>query len=143
MATAALVVSSSTCCSFALGYPPAVICDRGRCLKALRPADQGDDGTLGEMLARAVLDSLYKFIVPARPARLVSLPVLANKGISVDPLRTSGCTRTAQSFPRRRRNGRATPESGWRRALPTAIGADGERPRVKSTSRHRRRSLAK
>ncbi len=46
---------------------------------ALRPADRGDDGTLGEMLARAVLDSLYKFIVPAGPARLVSLPVLANK----------------------------------------------------------------
>jgi hypothetical protein len=39
----------------------------------LRRADAGDDGPFGELLARAVLDNLYKFIVPvvAGPARLV------------------------------------------------------------------------
>ena len=76
-----------------LGYPPAIIYkrERTRYLNALRRADQGDYGALGEMLARAVLDNLYKFIVPAiaGPARLVPLPVLATKRISVDALRVA------------------------------------------------------
>jgi hypothetical protein len=76
-----------------LGYPPAIIYkrERSRYLNALRRADQGDCGALGEMLARAVLDNLYKFIVPAvaGPARLVPLPVLASSEISVDALRTA------------------------------------------------------
>src|SRR6201999_1674260 len=50
-----------------LGYPPAIIYkrERGQYLKALRRADRGDFGSLGELLARAVLDNLYKFVVPA------------------------------------------------------------------------------
>ena len=64
-----------------LGYPPAIIYKRERVeyLRALRRADSGDFGLLGELLARAVLDNLYKFIVPAvaGPARLVPLPALA------------------------------------------------------------------
>jgi len=54
-----------------LGYPPAIIYkrDRGRYLTALRRADEHDFGALGELLARAVLDSLYRFIVPAVAAR--------------------------------------------------------------------------
>lgn len=74
-----------------LGYPPAIVYkrDRIRYLNALRRADQGDLGPLGEMLARAVLDNLYRFVVPAvaGPARLVPLPVLASSEISADALR--------------------------------------------------------
>jgi Fic family protein len=76
-----------------LGYPPAIIYkgDRTRYLKALRRADQGDYGVLGEFLARAVLDNLYKFIVPAiaGPARLVPLPVLADDDLSMNALRVA------------------------------------------------------
>jgi len=76
-----------------LGYPPAIIYKRERAnyMKALRRADQGDCGALGELLARAILDNLYKFIVPAvaGPARLVPLPALATRAISADALRVA------------------------------------------------------
>lgn len=76
-----------------LGYPPAIIYkgERSRYIKALRRADQEDCGALGEFLARAVLDNLYKFIVPAvaGPARLVPLPVLASKEASMNALRVA------------------------------------------------------
>lgn len=76
-----------------LGYPPAIIYkgDRTRYLAALRRADQGDPGPLGEFLARAILDNLYKFIVPAiaGPARLVPLPALATAEISANALRVA------------------------------------------------------
>ena len=76
-----------------LQYPPAIIYkgDRARYLKGLRRADQGDYGVLGEFLARAVLDNLYKFIVPAiaGPARLVPLPGLASDDVSMNALRVA------------------------------------------------------
>jgi cell filamentation protein, protein adenylyltransferase len=60
-------------------------------LNALRRADAGDHGPLGARLARAVLDNLYKFIVPAiaGPARLVPLQVLATSELSADALRVA------------------------------------------------------
>ena len=76
-----------------LGYPPAIIykSDRSRYLAALRRADQGDPGPLGEFLARAILANLYKFIVPAvaGPARLVPLPALATSEIAANALRVA------------------------------------------------------
>lgn len=76
-----------------LGIPPAIIYkgDRARYLAALRRADQGDPGPLGEFLARAVLDNLYKFVVPAiaGPARLVPLPALATEDLSANALRVA------------------------------------------------------
>ncbi len=47
-----------------LGYPPAIIFkgDRRRYLAALQSADRGDHGPLGELLARAILDNLHKFV---------------------------------------------------------------------------------
>lgn len=76
-----------------LGYPPAIIYkgDRRRYLAALRRADKGDLGPLGEFLARAILDNLYKFIVPAvaGPARLVPLPALATDLLSANALRVA------------------------------------------------------
>lgn len=43
-----------------LGYPPAIIrkAERTRYLKALRRADAGDPGPLGEFLARKRLDMI-------------------------------------------------------------------------------------
>ena len=76
-----------------LGYPPAIIYkqQRARYLKALRRADAGDCGELGELIARAILDNLYKFVVPAiaGPARLVPLAALSTPGITAGALRAA------------------------------------------------------
>lgn len=76
-----------------LGIPPAIIYkgERSRYMAALRRADQGDPGPLGELVARAVLDNLYKFVVPAiaGPARLVPLPALATAVLSANALRVA------------------------------------------------------
>jgi hypothetical protein len=76
-----------------MGYPPMIIYKRQRneYLRALRRADAGDPGFLGEVLARAILDNLYKFIVPAvaGPARLVPLAALATNKTSKNALRVA------------------------------------------------------
>jgi len=74
-----------------LGYPPVIIRkgERTRYLNNLRRADAGDSGPLGEFLARAILDTLMRFIVPAvaGPARLVPLAALVDGGLSARALR--------------------------------------------------------
>jgi Fic family protein len=74
-----------------LGYPPVVIFKQQRTayLRALQRADDGDCGALGEIVARAMLDNLNRFIVPnvAGPARLVPLTALADDSFSVHALR--------------------------------------------------------
>ena len=69
-----------------LGYPPAVIQkrERPRYLSALRRADAGDPGPLGEIIARAILDNLMRFVLPALagPLRLVPLEALATRELS-------------------------------------------------------------
>lgn len=76
-----------------LGYPPAIIrkAERTRYLNALRKADGGDVGPLGEFLARSINDTLMRFIVPAvaGPARLVPLAALADSQISARALRAA------------------------------------------------------
>jgi len=76
-----------------LGYPPAIIFkrDRSKYLRALGRADNGDPGALGEMLARAVLDNLLRFVVPAvaGPQRLVPLASLAGKDLKQEALRAA------------------------------------------------------
>src|SRR5262249_12281828 len=76
-----------------MGYPPAIIYknDRRKYLRALQRADAGEFGSLGETIARAILDNLYKFVVPAigGPARLVPLAALANKEFSATTLRAA------------------------------------------------------
>jgi len=76
-----------------VGFPPAIIYtrDRSRYLRALQRADTGEPGPLGEMIARAVLDNLYRFVVPAvaGPRRLVPLAALADKDYSVSTLRAA------------------------------------------------------
>jgi len=76
-----------------LGYPPAIIEKRlrDRYLDTLNRADRGDPGPLGEILARAILDNLSRFVLPAvaGPAKLVPLEALATKDLSVVALRNA------------------------------------------------------
>ena len=76
-----------------LGYPPVIILKRQRTayLQALASADRGDYGALGEVLARAMLDNLNRFIVPsvAGPAKLVPLPSLVDNDLSLVALRAA------------------------------------------------------
>ena len=74
-----------------LGYPPAVIQkkERTQYLKALEQADRGDNEPLGELFARAVLDNLMRFLLPAiaGEVKLLPLDALAGRAISVAALR--------------------------------------------------------
>ena len=76
-----------------LGYAPAIVYkrDRTKYLQALRSADVGDSGRLGELIARAVLDNLYRFVVPAvaGPNRLVPLAALASPDLTEGALRVA------------------------------------------------------
>jgi len=76
-----------------MGYPPAVILkrDRDRYLDALRDTDEGLLGPLGDFLTRSLLDTLYRFVVPAvaGPSRLVPLAALIDKEITARALRNA------------------------------------------------------
>jgi hypothetical protein len=84
-----------------LGLPPAIIFknQRTRYLQALRRADLGEHGLLGEFLARAILENLYKFIVPAiaGPARLVPIAALATSDLHAGALRAAAVRGTLQA----------------------------------------------
>ena len=74
-----------------LGYPPAVIQKRERpaYLRALARSDRGEHAPLGEHIARAVLDSLMRFLLPAvaGTVKLVALEALSDGDTSVTGLR--------------------------------------------------------
>ncbi|MEV0533400.1 Fic family protein [Kitasatospora sp. NPDC050463] len=74
-----------------LGYPPVIIFKRQRdaYLAALRRADAGDFGALGELIARAMEDNLNRFVVPnvAGPAGMVPLAALVDEELSLAALR--------------------------------------------------------
>jgi Fic family protein len=76
-----------------LGYPPAIIFkrDRDKYLQAMRRADRGEYGPLGELLARSVTANLYKFVIPAvaGPVKLVPLAALATNELSENALRVA------------------------------------------------------
>ena len=96
-----------------LGYPPTVIYkrDRDKYLRALRKADRGDPGQLGEMFARGILHSLYRFVVPtiAGPARLVPLTALATPQLGIGALRAAA--------GRGRLQATRGPDGQWRSSL--------------------------
>jgi fido (protein-threonine AMPylation protein) len=75
------------------GYPPAVIRkrDRPRYIRSLRSADKGDASPLTEIIARAVKESLDRFLLPnlAGPAKLLPLSALERPGLSVRGLRAA------------------------------------------------------
>jgi hypothetical protein len=68
------------------GYPPAIIYkgERKRYLTALQRADEGDPGALAELLARSVLEGIYRFLMPnlAGPLSVVPLAGLADADLS-------------------------------------------------------------
>lgn len=72
------------------GYPPAIIYkrDRSRYLRGLDRADHGDPGSLAELLARAVRDSIHRLLLPglAGPHRLVPIRALADGHLSANAL---------------------------------------------------------
>ena len=74
-----------------LGYPPVIVYKNQRdpYLDAHRKADRGDTGPLGELIARGILDTLYKFVIPAvaGPGRLVPLAALVDTRVSHSALR--------------------------------------------------------
>lgn len=74
-----------------LGYPPAIVRkgQRRSYLKALDRADRGDPAALGELIARAILDNLFRFVMPAvaGPARLLPLAALAGEEVTERALR--------------------------------------------------------
>jgi Fic family protein len=78
-----------------LGYPPAIIFknERTKYLSAMRKADAGDLGPMGELIARSVTNNLYRFVIPAvaGPARLVPLASLADEksGLTANALRVA------------------------------------------------------
>lgn len=76
-----------------LGYPPVVILkeQRQEYLRAMQQADAGDCGHLGEILARAMIDNLNRFIIPnvAGPAKLVPLAALVDDELSLVALRAA------------------------------------------------------
>ena len=96
------------------GYPPVIVYknQRNAYLDALRKGDRGDIGPLGELIARAILDNLYKFVIPAvaGPGRLVPLAALANRSASHSALRQAAArgrlqaTRGADGLWRSTRN---------------------------------------
>lgn len=74
-----------------LGYPPVVILKQQRpaYLSAMIQADRGEHGALGELLARAMIDNLNRFVLPsvAGPVRLLPIAALADERISHVALR--------------------------------------------------------
>jgi Fic family protein len=74
-----------------LGFPPAIILKQRRAayLKALDKADHGVVLPLAEIIARAVIDNVHRFITPAvtGPKNMVPLKALETKDLSYSTLR--------------------------------------------------------
>ena len=87
-----------------LGYPPVVVLkeQRSSYLRAMQQADKGDYGPLGEILARAMIDNLNRFIIPsvAGPAKLVPLAALADGNLSLVALRAAAQRGRLDAFQR-------------------------------------------
>lgn len=117
-------------------------------------ADSGDFGPLGELIARALLDNLNRFIVPsvAGPGRLVPLAALADDDFSVAALRQAAqraagsdypSTASAANWPVFRDYVLRSPSGPLRRQLSDAAILNGDTSRratalgvMKSTVRH-------
>ncbi len=114
-----------------LGYPPVIVFKKQReaYVAALQKSDTGDHGPLGEIVARAMLDNLNRFIVPnlAGPARLVPLAALVDDDLTTHALR--------QAAQRGRLDAMQGPDGVWRSSR-TAVEAYKKRKharRPKST----------
>lgn len=98
-----------------LGYPPAVIYKRQRpqYLKALARADGGDPGPVGEIWARAILENLMRFVLPAvaGDVKLLPLDALASRDLSAIALRAAA--RRGALVAQRRPNGEWLSSKKW------------------------------
>ena len=87
-----------------LGYPPIVVLkgQRASYLRSLQQADAGDFGALGEILARAMIDNLNRFIIPnvAGPAKLVPLAALVDRDLSLVALRAAAQRERLEAYQR-------------------------------------------
>jgi cell filamentation protein, protein adenylyltransferase len=75
------------------GYPPAIVRKKTRpaYLRAIRQGDRGDPAPMAEILARAVKESLDRFLLPnlAGPAKLMPLSALERQGLNARGLRAA------------------------------------------------------
>jgi len=98
-----------------LGYPPAIIYKRQRAqyLKALARADSGDPAPIGEIWARAILDNLMRFVLPAVAGNVKLLPLeaLTGSGLSVVALRHAA--RRGALTAKRQANGEWLSSKKW------------------------------
>jgi len=96
-------------------YPPAVIRkgSRSAYLRAIRRADGGDIAPLTELLARAVRESVDKFLLPALagPAKLMPLAALERPGLKIRGLRAA--IDKGRLKARRDEHGRWLSTSAW------------------------------
>jgi Fic family protein len=87
-----------------LGYPPVVVLKEQRAayLRAMQQADKGDFGPLGEILARAMIDNLNRFIIPsvAGPAKLAPLAALVDGELSLVAMRAAAQRGRLDAFQR-------------------------------------------
>ncbi|NYE00857.1 Fic family protein [Kineosphaera limosa] len=92
-----------------LGYPPVIILKSQRTtyLAAMQSADRGEHGPLAEILSRAMIDNLNRFILPnlAGPARLLPLPALIDRDVTLVALR--------QAAARGRLDAVRSPDGTW------------------------------
>jgi len=97
------------------GYPPAVIRKRGResYLTAMRRADRDEFAPLAEIIARAVKESLDRFLLPnlAGPVKLMPLSALERPGLSMRGLRAAADKGTLRAT--RDGNGRWMSSARW------------------------------
>lgn len=116
-----------------LGYPPAIIQknERATYLRALDRADRGDDGPLGELFARAVLDNLMRFLLPAIAGEVKLLPLEA---LSDDTLSVSALRQAAQ---RERLSAKKDEHGRWRSSKKWV--ADYKKSRYSGLKAQRRR----
>jgi Fic/DOC family len=123
------------------GFAPAIIRkrDRGAYLKGLRKADAGDHGSLDELLARAVKESLDRFMLlnPAGPVRLLPLSALARPGVTVRALREAAIRGRLKAV--RETNGRWVSSKKW---VDTYLSSRSRgRPANRAATKKRRTSV--
>ncbi len=114
-----------------LGYPPVIVLKQQRStyLGAMQRADTGEYGALGEVLARAMIDNLNRFILPnvAGPARLVPLAALVDDEFTLSALR--------QAARRGRLDAFQGPDGIWR-STRKAVEEYGRTKNQKLMGRH-------
>jgi hypothetical protein len=98
-----------------LGYPPGIIYKRQRkqYLKALARADEGDPAGVGEMWARAILDNLMRFVLPAVAGDVKLLPLEALATTEINAVALRAAARRGALTAQKRDNGEWVSSKKW------------------------------